>query len=153
MATNEADALVAAWCAALPYPAEDLVGTATDAWAVPQTSQTALGSSVSASLSALSADAAKAALPRWHNASLAEAATTYRLLPYTQNATGAASALGAVCCVMYVSTDCVGTLCAGTGTRVALWLHAGWAGVLAACSRQLCQTKALARCDSTCLFI
>ena len=35
MATNEADALVAAWCAALPYPAEDLVGTATDAWAVP----------------------------------------------------------------------------------------------------------------------
>ena len=26
MATNEADALVAAWCAALPYPAEDLVG-------------------------------------------------------------------------------------------------------------------------------
>ena len=33
MATNEADALVAAWCAALPYPAEDLVGTANDAWA------------------------------------------------------------------------------------------------------------------------
>ena len=77
MATNEADALVAAWCAALPYPAEDLVGTANDAWAVPQTSQTALGSSVSASLSTLSADAAKAALPRWHDASLAAAATTY----------------------------------------------------------------------------
>ena len=29
----------------------------------------------------------------------AEAATTYRLLPYTQNATGAASALGAACAV------------------------------------------------------
>ena len=39
-------------------------------------------------------------------------------------------ALCAVSC-NYVSTDCVGTLCAGTGTRVALWLHAGWAGVLA----------------------
>ena len=77
MATNEADALVAAWCAALPYPAEDLVGTANDAWAVPQTSQTALGSSVAASLSTLSADAAEAALPRWHDASLAAAATTY----------------------------------------------------------------------------
>ena len=77
MATNEADALVAAWCAALPYPAEDLVGTANDAWALPQTSQTALGASVAASLSTLSTDAAKAALPRWHNASLAEAAKTY----------------------------------------------------------------------------
>ena len=77
MATNETDALVAAWCAALPYPAEDLVGTANDAWAVPQTSQTALGASVAASLSTLSADAAEAALPRWHDASLAAAATTY----------------------------------------------------------------------------
>ena len=77
MATNEADALVSAWCAALPYPAEDLVGTANDAWAVPQTSQTALGASVAASLSTLSADAAEAALPRWHDASLAAAATTY----------------------------------------------------------------------------
>ena len=77
MATNVTDALVAAWCAALPYPAEDLVGTANDAWAVPQTSQTALGASVAASLSTLSADAAKAALPRWHDASLAAAATTY----------------------------------------------------------------------------
>ena len=79
MATNEAEALVAAWCAALPYPAEDLVGTANDAWAVPQTSQTALGASVAASLSTLSADAAEAALPRWHDASLAEAAKTYCL--------------------------------------------------------------------------
>jgi len=77
MATNVTDALVAAWCAALPYPAEDLVGTANDAWAVPQTSQTALGASVAASLSTLSADAAEAALPRWHDASLAAAATTY----------------------------------------------------------------------------
>ena len=77
MATNVTDALVAAWCAALPYPAEDLVGTANDAWAVPQTSQTALGASVAASLSTLSADAAEAALPRWHDASLAAAATTF----------------------------------------------------------------------------
>ena len=77
MATNEADALVAAWCAALPYPPEDLVGHTNDAWAVPTTfSQTALGASVAASLAALGADAAKAALPRWHNASLEEAAKT-----------------------------------------------------------------------------
>ena len=45
MATNVTEALVAAWCAALPYPAEDLVGTAHASLAVPQTSQTALGAS------------------------------------------------------------------------------------------------------------
>ena len=68
--------LVAAWCAALPYPAEDLVGTANDAWAVPQTfSQTALGASVAASLST-----AAPTMPRRRcrggDASLAAAATT-----------------------------------------------------------------------------
>lgn len=82
MATNEADALVAAWCAALPFPAEALVGgaapAAEDLWATRlQPSRMALGASVAASLAAIGAEAEKAALPRWHEKSLTEAAQRY----------------------------------------------------------------------------
>ena len=59
-------------------------------------------------------------------------------LPYTPNTTGAASALGAVCCVMYVSTDCVGTLCWHGHVWLSGCMQAG-----RACSLRARQTEAL----------
>ena len=56
----------------------------------------------------------------------------------THNTTGAASALGAVCCVMYVSTDCVGTLCWHGHVWLSGCMQAG-----RACSLRARQTEAL----------
>ena len=74
-------------------------------------------------------------------------ATTYSTvyLPYTQHDR---SRLGAGRCVLcHVCVHWLRGHSVLAWARVALWLHAGWAGVLAACSPDR------SSCGSTCLFI